>query len=78
MMATKKDKDVKLTKAGKPRKKPGRKPAKNKKVYFGLDVQDAIVRYNQSEDDTERLYQEWLAQMGLQSPTYTPTGYGSV
>ena len=31
-----------------------------------------------SEDDTERLYQEWLAQMGLQSPTYTPTGYGSV
>ena len=48
-MATKKDKDVKLTKAGKPRKKPGRKPAKNKKIYFGMEVQDAIVRYNQAE-----------------------------
>ena len=60
MMATKKDKDVKLTKAGKPRKKPGRKPAKNKKVYFGLDVQDAIVRYNLSESSSRknRIYGE--------------------
>ena len=24
------------------------------RVYFGLDVQDAIVRYNQSDNDTER------------------------
>ena len=30
MMVTKKDKDVKLTKAGNPRKKPGRKPSKKK------------------------------------------------
>jgi len=60
MMATKKDKDVKLTKAGKPRKKPGRKLAKNKKIYFGLDVQDAIVRYNQSESPSKKnkIYQE--------------------
>jgi len=60
MMATKKDKDVKLTKAGKPKKKPGRKPAKNKKVYFGLDVQDAIVRYNQTERPSKKnkIYQE--------------------
>ena len=60
MMATKKDKDVKLTKAGKPRKKPGRKPAKNKKVYFGLEVQDAIVRYNLSEINStkNKIYQQ--------------------
>ena len=60
MMATKKDKDVKLTKAGIPRKKPGRKPAKNKKIYFGLDVQDAIVRYNLSESSStkNRIYQQ--------------------
>ena len=37
-----KAKDVKLTKNGKPRKKPGRKPSK-KKLYFGMEVQDAIV-----------------------------------
>ena len=58
MMATKKDKDVKLTKAGKPRKKPGRKPSK-KKLYFGMEVQDAIVRYNLSESTStkNKIYQ---------------------
>ena len=54
MMATEKDKDVKLNKDGTPRKKPGRKPAKNKKVYFGMDVQDAIVRYNQAENTSTK------------------------
>ena len=34
------------------KKKPGRKP--KRKVYFGLDVQDAIIRYNGSNDDSER------------------------
>jgi len=60
MMVTKKDKDVKLTKAGKPKKKPGRKPKKNKKVYFGMEVQDAIVRYNQTERPSKKnkIYQE--------------------
>ena len=43
-------KEVKLTKAGKPRKKPGRKPSK-KKLYFGPEVQDAIVRYNTNPDN---------------------------
>ena len=40
------------------KKKPGRKP--KKKLYFDMDVQDAIVRYNQSDDDVERnkIYQE--------------------
>ena len=59
MMATKKDKDVKLTKAGKPRKKPGRKPSK-KKLYFGMEVQDAIVRYNQAESTStkNKIYQQ--------------------
>jgi len=40
------------------KKKPGRKP--KKKPYFGMDVQDAIVRYNSSEIDSERnkIYQE--------------------
>ena len=58
MMATKKDKDVKLTKAGNPRKKPGRKPSK-KKLYFGMEVQDAIVRYNLSESTStkNKIYQ---------------------
>jgi hypothetical protein len=51
-MTKTKAKDVKLTKAGKPRKKPGRKPTK--KLYFGPEVQDAIVRYNQSESDAEK------------------------
>jgi hypothetical protein len=27
---------------------------KKSKIYFGKDVQDAIIRYNQSEDDTQR------------------------
>ena len=45
-----KTKEVKLTKAGKPRKKPGRPPSK-KKLYFGPEVQDAIVRYNTNPDN---------------------------
>ena len=59
MMATKKDKDVKLTKAGNPRKKPGRKPSK-KKLYFGMEVQEAIVRYNLSESTStkNKIYQQ--------------------
>jgi len=36
----------------KKKKKPGRKP--KKKPYFGIDVQEAIVRYNDSTDDSER------------------------
>ena len=48
-----KNKEVKLTKAGKPRKKPGRKPSK-KKLYFGMEVQDAIVRYNSLDQQTKR------------------------
>ena len=43
-------KDVKLTKAGKPRKKPGR-PKSKKKLYFGPEVQDAIVIYNTNPDN---------------------------
>ena len=54
MMTIEKDKDVKLNKDGTPRKKPGRKPAKNKKVYFGMEVQDAIVRYNQAENKSTK------------------------
>ena len=27
------------------------KKKKNKKVYFGMDVQDAIIRYNDSNND---------------------------
>ena len=40
------------------KKKPGRKP--KKKPYFGMDVQDAIVRYNTSKSDSKRskIYQE--------------------
>ena len=41
-----------LTKAGKPRKKPGRKPSK-KKLYFGVEVQDAIIKYNTNPDNFE-------------------------
>jgi hypothetical protein len=60
MMATKKDKDVKLNKDGTPRKKPGRKPAKNKKIYFGMDVHDAIIRYNDTESTStkNKIYQQ--------------------
>ena len=36
------------TKVVKVKKKPGRKP--KKKLYFGLEVQDAIVQYNGSEN----------------------------
>jgi len=46
-------KEVKLTKAGKVPKKRGR-PKSKKKLYFGPEVQDAIVRYNLSDDDVER------------------------
>ena len=34
--------------------KPPKKKKKNKKVYFGLDVQDAIVRYNTTDDTSEK------------------------
>ena len=36
------------------------KKKKNKKVYFDMDVQDAIVRYNSTDDPVERnkIYQE--------------------
>ena len=36
------------------------KKKKNKKVYFGMDVQDAIIRYNDSNNDDERnkIYQK--------------------
>ena len=55
-------KGVKLTKAGKPRKKPGRKPSK-KKLYFGQEVQDAIIRYNSLDANKDsgkrnKIYQE--------------------
>ena len=30
------------------------KKKKNKRIYFGMDVQDAIVRYNLSNDNNER------------------------
>ena len=55
----KKVKEVKLTKAGKVPKKRGRPPSK-KKLYFGPEVQDAIVRYNTSKSDSKRskIYQE--------------------
>ena len=60
MTTNKKDKDIKLTKDGIPKKKPGRKPKKNKKVYFGMDVQDAIIRYNDTNNPVEKnkIYQE--------------------
>ena len=59
MPKTKNKKEVKLTKAGKVPKKRGR-PKSKKKLYFGPEVQDAIIRYNTSEDDRERnkIYQE--------------------
>ena len=43
-------KEVKLTKAGKVPKKRGR-PKSKKKLYFGPEVQDAIVRYNTNPDN---------------------------
>lgn len=53
MVAKKKVKETNLTKAGVPKKKPGRKPSK-KKLYFDMDVQDAIVRYNSLDPDTHQ------------------------
>ena len=52
-------KEVKLTKAGKVPKKRGR-PKSKKKLYFGPEVQDAIVRYNTSKSDSKRskIYEE--------------------
>ena len=37
-----------------------KKKKKNSRIYFDQDVEDAIIRYNQSEDDIERnkIYQE--------------------
>ena len=46
----KKIEEVKLTKAGKVPKKRGR-PKSKKKLYFGPEVQDAIVRYNTNPDN---------------------------
>ena len=31
-----------------------KKKKKRGRVYFGMDVQDAIVRYNDSDNNTER------------------------
>ena len=58
IVAKKKVKETNLTKAGKPRKKPGRKP--KKKLYFGPEVQDAIVRYNDTNNHAlkNKIYQE--------------------
>jgi len=57
---SKKNKEVKVEKASLHPSTP--KPPKKKKgkVYFGMNVQDAIIRYNQSENDAERnkIYQE--------------------
>ena len=46
------------------KKKPGRKP--KRKVYFGQDVQDAIIRYNESKlhSDRNKIYQEEIKFMG--------------
>ena len=49
-MPKEKVKKVKLTKAGKVPKKRGR-PKSKKKLYFGPEVQDAIVRYNTNPDN---------------------------
>ena len=45
-MTSQKNKTVKV------KKKPGRKP--KKKLYFGPEVQDAIIRYNTSTNNNER------------------------
>ena len=52
-------KKTNLTKAGKPRKKPGRKPSK-KKLYFGMEVQEAIIKYNDTDNPSSKnkIYQE--------------------
>ena len=41
-----------------PKKKPGRKP--KKKLYFGQEVQDAIIRYNDTDNPSKKnkIYQE--------------------
>jgi hypothetical protein len=52
--------DVKLTKSGKPRKKPGRKKSK-KNYYFHEGVQDAIVVYNSNPENhslRNKIYQK--------------------
>jgi hypothetical protein len=53
-MSNKKGKEV----VKKVKKKPGRKP--KKKLYFGPEVQEAIIRYNQSEKPSEKnkIYQQ--------------------
>ena len=40
------------------KKKPGRKP--KRKVYFGMEVQDAIIRYNDTDNPSKKnkIYQE--------------------
>tara|TARA_Y100001963_G_C6642714_1_gene381794 strand:- start:11 stop:781 length:771 start_codon:yes stop_codon:yes gene_type:complete len=52
-MSKQKTKEVKLTKAGKVPKKRGRPPSK-KKLYFGPEVQEAVIRYNESESNSEK------------------------
>ena len=59
-MPKEKVKKVKLTKAGKVPKKRGR-PKSKKKLYFGPEVQDAIVRYNTNPNNhvlRNKIYQE--------------------
>ena len=60
MPKTKSKKEVKLTKAGKVPKKRGR-PKSKKKLYFGPEVQDAIIRYNSNPDNhslSNKIYSE--------------------
>ena len=42
------------------RKKPGRKP--KKKLYFGMEVQDAIIRYNGLDQQTNRVERNKIYQ----------------
>ena len=42
------------------RKKPGRKP--KKKPYFGIDVQEAIVRYNALDQETQQVERNKIYQ----------------
>ena len=42
-MAKTKNKETKI------KKKPGRKP--KRKVYFGIEVQEAIIKYNSNPED---------------------------
>ena len=48
------------SKETKVRKKPGRKP--KKKLYFGMEVQDAIIRYNGLDQQTNRVERNKIYQ----------------